>query len=83
MLPDPAIYGDCLQASFEELREAARALPAGRIATAPQRKVAKKKIVPAKKAAAKKKPVLKTKAVPKKKPVQKKKALPKKKKKAK
>jgi hypothetical protein len=74
MLPDPGFYGDCLQASFEELREAARALPAGRVAPAPQRKLAKKKIAPAKKAAPKRKPVLKKKAVPKKKALPKKKA---------
>ena len=46
MLPDPGFYADCLQASFEELREAA----------AGQKAVAKKKPVIGKKAVTKSKP---------------------------
>jgi hypothetical protein len=46
MMPDPAFYSDCLQASFDELKDAALARP-----VAADRKTAKRK--PAKKAAAK------------------------------
>ena len=53
MLPDPAFYADCLQASFEELKRAALALPAARPAAKlpkPTKARAKAKKMPAKKA---------------------------------